>query len=187
MIPSVLQYLIFQGPMAGAPARPALAAAVGDAGGLGFLAAGHRPAEATRSEIQDVRERTVAHDAAHRCRLTVTGPSPKFRGARDMLFVRRQAACTQTKRRIRCRGGVETERLIDRARGVAGDALSAARSSAPARRPRSEQQQIAQELFVSATTVKTHLAHIYRKLAVGDRTAAVTAVLERGILRLEES
>lgn len=38
------------------------------------------------------------------------------------------------------------------------------------------------ELFVSEATVKTHLLHIFEKLGVGDRTAAVTVALERGIL-----
>ena len=47
--------------------------------------------------------------------------------------------------------------------------------------------EIARELFVSATTVKAHLTHIYRKLGVGDRTAAVTTALERRIIRLEDA
>lgn len=44
---------------------------------------------------------------------------------------------------------------------------------------------IARSLHVSEATVKTHLIHTFRKLDVADRTAAVTAALERGILRLE--
>lgn len=47
--------------------------------------------------------------------------------------------------------------------------------------------EIAEELFVSATTAKAHLAHVYRKLGVGDRTAAVTTALERQIIRLDEA
>ncbi len=43
---------------------------------------------------------------------------------------------------------------------------------------------IARTLFISETTVKTHLAHIFTKLGVDDRTAAVTVALDRGILRL---
>jgi ATP/maltotriose-dependent transcriptional regulator MalT len=46
--------------------------------------------------------------------------------------------------------------------------------------------EIAKELFVSAATVKAHLAHSYRKLGVGDRTAAVTTALERQIIRLDD-
>lgn len=40
-------------------------------------------------------------------------------------------------------------------------------------------------LFISEATVKTHLLHIFGKLAVQDRTEAVTVALHRGILRLE--
>lgn len=42
---------------------------------------------------------------------------------------------------------------------------------------------IATALFVSETTVKSHLAHIFTKLAVTSRTAAVSAARQRGILR----
>ncbi|WP_316932193.1 response regulator transcription factor [Nocardioides marmotae] len=41
---------------------------------------------------------------------------------------------------------------------------------------------IAQELFVSEATVKTHLVHVYEKLGVADRAAAVATAYERGIL-----
>jgi len=44
---------------------------------------------------------------------------------------------------------------------------------------------VARELHLSQATVKTHLARIYGKLGVDDRTAAVTEALERGVLRLE--
>jgi DNA-binding NarL/FixJ family response regulator len=40
----------------------------------------------------------------------------------------------------------------------------------------------AERLFVSEATVKTHLVHIYAKLNVGDRAAAVAAAFERGLL-----
>ncbi len=40
---------------------------------------------------------------------------------------------------------------------------------------------------VSEATVKSHLLHIFQKLGVADRTAAVTAALERQIIRLEGS
>jgi DNA-binding NarL/FixJ family response regulator len=48
-------------------------------------------------------------------------------------------------------------------------------------------EEIARELFVSATTAKAHLVHIYAKLGVNDRTAAVTTALERGIIRLDQT
>lgn len=43
---------------------------------------------------------------------------------------------------------------------------------------------IARELEIGETTVKTHLLHIFSKLGVDDRTAAVTTAMERGIIRL---
>ena len=46
-------------------------------------------------------------------------------------------------------------------------------------------KEIAKRLWVSETTVKSHMLHIFDKLGVTDRTAAVTAALKRGIIRLE--
>ncbi|MFK0154411.1 response regulator [Streptomyces sp. NPDC090493] len=43
-------------------------------------------------------------------------------------------------------------------------------------------REIARELFISEATVKTHLTHLYAKLGVNDRAAAVAAGYERGIL-----
>ncbi|SDZ56334.1 response regulator transcription factor [Herbiconiux ginsengi] len=43
--------------------------------------------------------------------------------------------------------------------------------------------EVAEELFVSETTVKSHLAHIFSKLNVTSRTAAVSAARRQGILR----
>ena len=42
---------------------------------------------------------------------------------------------------------------------------------------------IARELFIGEATVKSHLLHVFDKLGVSDRTAAVTRALERGLLR----
>ncbi|GAB2811921.1 response regulator transcription factor [Actinoallomurus bryophytorum] len=42
--------------------------------------------------------------------------------------------------------------------------------------------EIGRELLISEATVKTHLLRTFGKLDVSDRTAAVTAALERGIL-----
>lgn len=44
---------------------------------------------------------------------------------------------------------------------------------------------IAHQLHIGEATVKSHLLHIYGKLAVDDRTHAVTVALERGILRID--
>jgi DNA-binding NarL/FixJ family response regulator len=45
--------------------------------------------------------------------------------------------------------------------------------------------EIADRLHLSQATVKSHLIHIFGKLGVSDRTAAVTAALQRGLIRLE--
>jgi DNA-binding NarL/FixJ family response regulator len=45
---------------------------------------------------------------------------------------------------------------------------------------------IAKNLHISQATVKSHLVHIFSKLDVYDRTAAVTCALQKGILRLED-
>jgi len=76
-------------------------------------------------------------------------------------------------------------RLVSRMRQPATEALTArevevldlvARGSSNA--------DIAAALFISEATVKTHLLHVFAKLAVDDRTAAVVAALERGIIAL---
>lgn len=46
-------------------------------------------------------------------------------------------------------------------------------------------KEIGKELHISTATVKTHLIHIYNKLGVDDRTAAVTSALEKGIITLD--
>jgi nitronate monooxygenase len=46
-------------PMAGGPSTPELVVAVGEAGGLGFLAAGYRTADEVRRQIDEVRGRTT--------------------------------------------------------------------------------------------------------------------------------
>ncbi|GGO19549.1 DNA-binding response regulator [Microbispora bryophytorum] len=42
--------------------------------------------------------------------------------------------------------------------------------------------EIGRALFISETTVKTHLLRVFTKLGVSDRTAAVTTALARGLL-----
>ena len=44
-------------------------------------------------------------------------------------------------------------------------------------------KQIAQQLFISEATVKTHLIHVYQKLGVETRTAAVSAARERKLIQ----
>lgn len=45
-------------------------------------------------------------------------------------------------------------------------------------------REVGRRLHISEATVKTHLIHIFGKLGVSDRTSAVMAALEKGILRL---
>jgi DNA-binding NarL/FixJ family response regulator len=44
---------------------------------------------------------------------------------------------------------------------------------------------IASHLHISQATVKSHLIHVFSKLGVSDRTAAVTVALQRGLIRLK--
>jgi nitronate monooxygenase len=53
-----LEHPIVQAPMGGGPSTPELAAAVSEAGGLGFLAAGYKTVDAVRADIEAVRART---------------------------------------------------------------------------------------------------------------------------------
>jgi nitronate monooxygenase len=52
---SQLEHPIVQAPMGGGPSTTALAAAVCEAGGLGFLAAGYRTPDAVRAELAELR------------------------------------------------------------------------------------------------------------------------------------
>jgi len=46
-------------------------------------------------------------------------------------------------------------------------------------------REAAARLFISEATVKTHLLHIYAKLGVSDRAAAVAEAFHRGLLTPE--
>jgi nitronate monooxygenase len=58
MVLDRLEHPIVQAPMGGGPSTPALAAAVAEAGGLGFLAAGYKTVDAVRADILAVRAAT---------------------------------------------------------------------------------------------------------------------------------
>ena len=45
-------------------------------------------------------------------------------------------------------------------------------------------KEIAAELSITESTVKTHIQAIFQKLGVGDRTEAVTEAIKKGIIRL---
>ncbi len=46
-------------------------------------------------------------------------------------------------------------------------------------------KEIKAALFLSTSTVKTHLSHLFEKLGVSDHTQAVMIALKRGLVRLE--
>src|SRR3954449_10317104 len=58
--PDMLELPIVQAPLAGGASTPALAAAVSQAGGLGFLAAGDKTPDAVAADVQAVRAATSA-------------------------------------------------------------------------------------------------------------------------------
>jgi DNA-binding NarL/FixJ family response regulator len=76
-------------------------------------------------------------------------------------------------------------RLMTRMRAPAAEALSAREVEVLSLVARgAANKEVARTLFISETTVKTHLSHIFTKLGVDDRTAAVTVALDRGIIRM---
>ncbi|MFN8572069.1 MAG: response regulator transcription factor [Gemmatimonadaceae bacterium] len=79
-------------------------------------------------------------------------------------------------------------RLVRRSRGGDGRVLSAREIEVLRHVARGTSNKIiARELQIGEATVKTHLLHIFAKLGVDDRTAAVTVAIERGIVRTGES
>ena len=79
------------------------------------------------------------------------------------------------------------------AAGLAGEIRLRAQSSAPALSNRERQvlqgfarglsiPQVAQELYLGMSTVKTHTQRLYEKLGVSDRAAAVAEAMRRGLL-----
>jgi nitronate monooxygenase len=77
-----IRHPIVLAPMAGGPSTVALARAVSDAGGLGFLAAGYRGAEDMREEIRQMRGRPFGVN------LFVPGPSNDVDEAALAAYVR---------------------------------------------------------------------------------------------------
>jgi DNA-binding NarL/FixJ family response regulator len=80
---------------------------------------------------------------------------------------------------------VVTTRLMRTMRQPAGEKLSDRETEVLSFVSRGlSNREIARSLHISEATVKTHLIHVFGKLGVADRTAAVTVALERGIIRL---
>ena len=79
-----------------------------------------------------------------------------------------------------------TARLMNRMRSPARSSLSSREIEVLELVARGlSNKELARSLHLSEATVKSHLIHIFEKLGVADRTAAVTVALEKGILRLE--
>lgn len=79
-----------------------------------------------------------------------------------------------------------TARLMDRMREPAEEALTAREIEIlDLVAEGARNKEIAKELWVTEITIKTHMTHIFEKLSVTDRTAAVTVALRRGILSLD--
>jgi DNA-binding NarL/FixJ family response regulator len=77
------------------------------------------------------------------------------------------------------------KRVLGRMRAPAEEALSSREIDVLGAVARGlSNRAIARSLHISEATVKTHLVHVFAKLGVDDRTAAVTVALERGIIRL---
>ena len=87
----------------------------------------------------------------------------------------------------------ETVVPAELAAGLVGEIRSHARNDGPALSERERQvlegfarglsiPQVAGELFIGASTVKTHAQHLYEKLGVSDRAAAVAEAMRRGLL-----
>ena len=74
-------------------------------------------------------------------------------------------------------------RLLSQLRAPASDTLSARELEVLSLIAQGETNRgAAARLFISEATVKTHLLHIYEKLGVNDRAAAVAVGYERGLL-----
>jgi DNA-binding NarL/FixJ family response regulator len=76
-----------------------------------------------------------------------------------------------------------TKRLVERMHRVSPDALTSREIDVLREVANGNTNaEIAKRLHISEATVKTHLIHIYEKLAVSDRAAAVSRAYERGVL-----
>lgn len=78
-----------------------------------------------------------------------------------------------------------TARLMTRMRAPAEENLSAREIEVLGLVAKGKSnKEVGKALHISTATVKTHLIHIYNKLGVDDRTAAVTTAIEKKIIKL---
>jgi DNA-binding NarL/FixJ family response regulator len=83
---------------------------------------------------------------------------------------------------------VIADRVVNRDRGMPNDNLSARELDVLELLAQGlGNRAIARQLHLSEATVKTHLTHIYKKLDVDNRTAAVVTARANGIIRLVDS
>ena len=106
------------------------------------------------------------------------------------------ATCSRTRRRTSCSPPSARRRPAARCSPPPSPPGWSRRSATPAPSPLAARErevlalvakgtsnrEIARELFISEATVKTHLSHLFTKLGVNDRAAAVAKGYERGIL-----
>jgi len=145
--------------------------------------------------VEATRRITAADDAPHVMVLTTYDTDADILAALDagaVGYLLKDAPPDVLFAAIRTAAAGETalspavaSRLVDRARRPADTVLS----------PREldvlelvaeglSNRAIAGRLHVSEATVKTHLVHVFTKLGVDTRTAAVAAAVEQGLIRL---
>lgn len=79
-----------------------------------------------------------------------------------------------------------TTRLLQQVRAPAQETLSTRETEVLTLVARgASNKEIARKMHLSEATVKSHLLHLFAKLGVSDRTAAVTVALDRGLLHLD--
>ena len=121
---------------------------------------------------------------------TPTATSARDRGRRDRLPAQgraaRRAAPGRARRGARRVGALAVgrqPRVLGQVRRRRSDALSQRELEVLELVARgTTNREAAERLFISEATVKTHLLHIYAKLGVNDRAAAVATAFERGLL-----
>jgi DNA-binding NarL/FixJ family response regulator len=116
---------------------------------------------------------TRAVDAGALGYLLKDAPSSEILGALRAAAAGRATLSPQAAARVMARARTETPALSRRELEILERVAKGATNP-----------EIAKALRISEATVKTHLLHVFEKLGVSDRTAAVTTALERKILRI---